>query len=568
MVLAAIVARPLPAVQAPEATPADAAHNVTFNRLAEINVWSAVSGIIGYRGRMWFANSVKYVNHNSADLYSYDLVTGHTQFERHLMSQDAGDPAIAAGLLYWPFEDSRLSRGLAEFAVTDGRRWRWRDLGTAFNFHAHAMVSTADGLYAATSGWQGAIAHSNDGGRNWTFVYAHPTPQRQVSRFTSLAALANTAYAGLTSRQESGPKLFVLSEAGAEPVSGWPDGESTTLLTAFGSWLYAINYGAGRPTLWRTDGKRVQQIPVPGAGIQDMTATAAGLVAVSANGDRRAGGDVWRSRDGVNFEPWWQFDTGRPIDLAFYRCRIYVGLIGPRDAGQLWGSEPLSGCKPEAEPSPSDQSDTALEPDSPRPLDRPLRDLLQELDAILSSTTDLQQFRRFRRRLHELLAALSGARDRAASMAMSERLATVSNPQPLTAIGGNLHTTVARAARWYLLGAIARSGTSVTPTVLNPAWKVAPNPPEKYFEPLPAAAWAMVQANQDDWMSIDALVAQLDRRDLPRWAIGDIVGALGALTGQNFGYDISAWQGWWRASGIKVPLSARSIWRAGTLGDP
>lgn len=93
---------------APGATGAEsAAGQAGLAPLARVAPWPAVSGLVGYGGRLWFANSVKYVNHNSADLYSYDPGTGRTRFERHLFSQDAGEPVVHRGLLYWPFEDSR-----------------------------------------------------------------------------------------------------------------------------------------------------------------------------------------------------------------------------------------------------------------------------------------------------------------------------------------------------------------------------------------------------------------------------------------------------------------------------
>ena len=87
--------------------------------------WPHVSQLIGYDGRLWFANSRKFVNHNSADLYSLDPTSRTLRYERHLFSQDAGDPVVAGGLLYWPFEDSRWSPGRGEYALTDGARLRW-----------------------------------------------------------------------------------------------------------------------------------------------------------------------------------------------------------------------------------------------------------------------------------------------------------------------------------------------------------------------------------------------------------------------------------------------------------
>lgn len=83
-------------------------------QLAQPGPWSGVSGLIGYGTRLWFVNSVKFVDHNSADVYSYDPRTGDTRYERHLFSQDEGVPAVADGLLFWPFEDPRFSVGHGE----------------------------------------------------------------------------------------------------------------------------------------------------------------------------------------------------------------------------------------------------------------------------------------------------------------------------------------------------------------------------------------------------------------------------------------------------------------------
>jgi hypothetical protein len=38
--------------------------------------WPHVSSLIGYRGRLWFVNSRKYMNHNSVDIWSYDPACG------------------------------------------------------------------------------------------------------------------------------------------------------------------------------------------------------------------------------------------------------------------------------------------------------------------------------------------------------------------------------------------------------------------------------------------------------------------------------------------------------------
>jgi len=179
-------------------------NKIEFSRLAHIDVWLSVSAIIGFRSRIWLANSWKFVNHKSADLYSFDHSTGQARYERHLMSQEAGDTVLAGNVLYWPFEDSRLSRSIGEFALTDGNNWAWLDLAPAFNFYVHAMSVLNGDLYAATFAWQAGLQRSRDGGRSWDIVYTHPTLDSTVSWFTRLATFRGKVYAGLTSRRQIG----------------------------------------------------------------------------------------------------------------------------------------------------------------------------------------------------------------------------------------------------------------------------------------------------------------------------------------------------------------------------
>jgi formylglycine-generating enzyme required for sulfatase activity len=96
--------------------------------LARVGPWPGISALIGYGDRLWFVNSVKFRDHNSADVYSYHPKTGAVRYERHLFSQDAGEPAVVGGLLYWPFEDARFSTRRGEYMVTNGHDWQWRML--------------------------------------------------------------------------------------------------------------------------------------------------------------------------------------------------------------------------------------------------------------------------------------------------------------------------------------------------------------------------------------------------------------------------------------------------------
>jgi hypothetical protein len=35
----------------------------------------------------------------------------------------------------------------------------------------------------------------------------------------------------------------------------------------------------------------------------------------------------------------------------------------------------------------------------------------------------------------------------------------------------------------------------------------------------------------------------------PDWLTGDVIGALSALSGQSFGWDVEAWKAWWLREG-------------------
>lgn len=222
--------------------------------------WPHISEMIEYGGRLWFVNSRKYVNHNSADIWSYDPVTGETNYERHLLSQDAGSPVVHRGLLYWPFEDPRFSAGRGEFMVTNGEDWKWGLLPAGRAFHVHAMASDGNTLYAAPSAWKAQLQSSTDGGNTWKELYEHPTPSRRVSRITSLAVLNGTLYAGLVaSHERTGAKLLQWNGTTFVPFRRWPAGSAVPRLKVFKGWLYGVNIADDDSTMWRTSGSIVEK---------------------------------------------------------------------------------------------------------------------------------------------------------------------------------------------------------------------------------------------------------------------------------------------------------------------
>lgn len=520
---------------APVATDAEpVAAEAGLAPLARVAPWPAVSGLIGYGGRLWFTNSVKYVNHNSADLYSYDPGSGRTRFERHLFSQDADAPAVHRGLLYWPFEDSRWSAGRAEFAVTDGTSWRWSLLPEGRAFHLQAMAEHDGALYAATSAWRARLQRSRDGGASWEILYEHDTPEGGVSRILSLASFGGRLYAGLVARYTEGVDLLRWQDGTFRPLAGWPRGQAVTSLTPWRGHLYAVNSGPGGSAVWRTDGIVSERIDAFGGRfVRDLAAGPDALWAITV-GD--GNGALWRSADGRRWRRAQDFEASEPADLAVFGGRPFVGTIG-RDAGCLWGP-------PGPLPVPTTPAPAPL-PEPRRPLDaRALGATLAELDRLLAGP---DSFRSDRSRVSEALSRLALARSPEAGAALAARLARPYPRAPTRLIGGSLTLPTEHVVRWALLRAMALTGHGrVPPALLAEPWTQQPNRAEKYFQLAAGAAWAASWLGQADDETIGALIDRLGRPGDPLWLTGDLTGALSALTGRRLGYDVEAWRQWWR----------------------
>jgi len=517
---------------------------VELERVARPGPWPVVSGLIGYRGRLWLANSVRFRNHNSADLYSYAPDTGTTRYEAHLFSQDAGTPLVAGGLLYWPFEDPRFSMARGELMITNGTDWRWVAMSAGEVFHVHDMAELDGALYAATSAWRAGLQRSRDGGRSWRPVYDHDTPPGRVSRFTGLALLNGRLYASLAGPAADQPKLLALREPGPlQPLAGWPPGRRATILAVHDGWLYARHRDADGARVWRTDGRRAQ--PVPGLdefNVRAMAAAGRALLAVARSG---AGGVLLRRGEAGEWRVIDELRDAAPVDVAVYRGDIYVGTQGPGGRGALWRARLDAGSQ---DPPPA----PPLPPRPARPLEPAARAaLLDELDAALKGAAD---FGAYRKRLAAVLQRLSAARDPEVGAALSRRLGSTDPSATLAVFGGAYETPLKRANDWFLLRAIGLNGHGEVPVeLLSLPWDEPRNDAAKYFHPAPAAAWAAARIGQSTEATLDALVERLGRQE-PEWLRGDWVGALATLSGERFGHDPRAWRQWRRAYRGMVPL--------------
>lgn len=499
--------------------------------------WPHVSSLIGYADRMWFVNSRKYVNHNSADIWSYDPATGTSRYERHLLSQDAGDPAVHDGLLYWPFEDSRFSPGRGEFMITNGRDWRWGLLPQGRAFHVHAMASSGGMLYAAPSAWVARLQRSADGGSNWELLYEHPTPDRRVSRITALADFRGTLYGGLVAWYRStGAKLLRWDGATFRQVRGWPEGSAVPRLQSFGGWLYGVNIAKDATSLWRTDGEKTEEVKqFAGRPIRGLAAGPKALWLITGSGEI---GELWRSENGIGWMQAQTFPGIRLHGLGMYRGQIYIGGAS-QNGGVLLGPARTVGAPNRAAPPHRPKS-------LPRPLPRarplPADDPAQHLNNLQAALRNPAGYGRgLRIRFGPL--ALSG--DPGIGKALGGMLAGTF-PDAEATMFGSRRFPAPKMARWYILWAMAHNGHGRVPVELISApWDAPANRAEKYFESPPAAAWAAAELGQNDDETIGALIARLDRPGDPDWLKGDMIGALTVLTGRRFAYDIAAWRRWW-----------------------
>ncbi|MEL7359058.1 MAG: hypothetical protein AAFN40_21170 [Cyanobacteria bacterium J06560_6] len=518
--------------------------------LAKPGPWRDITQLIGYGDRLWFANSVTGINHNSADIYSYDPTTQATRYEQHLFSQDAGTPVVADGLLYWPFEDPRFSADRGEYMVTNSVQWQWRVLPQGEAFHVHTMVTHQKALFAGTGAWAAGLQRSRDLGRSWEVVYTHPTPPRQVSRLTTLATLTENLYGGFTALQSQDSQLSRWDGQTFQAVSTWPPGKRVQDLTAFDGWLYGINHNLDDSfTLWRTDGDQAEAVSALAEyRIRALAASETGLWAISNEPAL-----LWHSANGLDWTAVHQFTEVQPLDVAVFQGQVYVGGRDQDQQGILLGSqltEPLTG--PLARSSSGDHSSPANLPPSlpsaPLVSSEVVARALKRLAPLLTTPVTYRG-ENTQNTLAQALLPLALSQTALAGEILSQQLQTILPSVTANLFENNVQEPAVDVAHWYILWAIGLNGQGQVPTeLLTQPWQTPANAREKYWQTVPAAAWTAAQIGQDDQTTINVLVERLTHPDEPLWLKGDIVGALSVLTGQDFGYDIDAWRNWQRRS--------------------
>jgi len=509
--------------------------------LARPGIWPAADHLIAYRGDIWFSSAVKGVNHNSADIWSYDPAARQTRFRRYLFSQDTGRPAVHKGLLYWPHEDMRTGMGLGTLSVTNGSDWRNLQFSVGdYMMHTHAATEWRGQLVTALAGWRSALAASSNGGATWRTLINKPADTGRFHRYNDLVAVSDRLF--VRHWQTTGVTLAEYRGAAMTPVAGWPADKDLVDLTAFQGALYGlVEDAAGNRELWRFSPERKDQptrvtIGVTALDLRVMVTDGLSLSVVTRT---KAGGQVWTSGDGIHFSKTDTFSGGRPLSAAALAPGLlFIGGAGADGRAILWGPAsdrvPLTTGEPPALPTLPKATMPSLAPPA-------LDDARQRLTAALAEPAS---YERRGRLLQTLINAITAQNPPADFFA-----AFLDAPVPETQIptfGGRYHAEAREIATWRLMIAMARHGEAAVPVhYLTRPWRRKSNGPQKWFDPLLIALHTVALAGQNDRPTIDALIGRLDTDDDPDWLRSQVTGTLSAVTGQRFAYDAAAWKRWW-----------------------
>jgi len=504
-----------------------------------------VSQLVVYNDRIWFVNSQPYEDNNAADIYSYSPDEASVRYERSLFTQDAGNPIVHNGLLYWPFEDPRRSAGTGEFAVTDGANWQWQSMQSGSVMHVHAMNVCNDELVAVTGSWTGQL-HRQDGNQRWRVQYDYPAGDASFSRLVNVSQFGDECIVAAAARGKAEAKLFSIRKTRRTALQGWPTSDRVDALTAHDKALFAFADSGDKRALLRYDGSDTTTISLPAAHRPR---------ALHSDGQ-----DLWLatqySEDGVSRGRLWKYDRlwkyenetafkpvadleQVPIALAGFNGAIAIGTYAST-GGALW----LYGQAQSLAPQQANSSATLPIVRSPDELDDSLvQSLYDELfELILDSESTTSYARALRRQLgrHPQIGTPEfGA-------AVTRLLSVGVNGPPVTMF---TRQSIGRQdlIRWYLLTTLAINGHGrVDPAWLNSADSLDVPPSGKVFSPTIAAIVATGWLNQNDNATLDALFKRLNRKSDPHWLKADVVGALTALTNERFGYDTEAWNQWWQ----------------------
>ena len=507
-------------------------------RVAELKNWPGISQLISYKDRIWFVNSEPYKDNNVADIYSYSPADKALKYERSLFSQDVGNPVVYRGQLYWPFEDPRRSAGTGEYAVTDGSRWQWQYMQSGSVMHVHAMDECNDQLVAVTGSWTGQL-HTQQSDNTWQLSYDYEAGSASFSRLVNVDQFNDTCVVGAAARGKKEAKLFSLDNAQPVSVSGWPVSDRVDELTVHKNELFVFTDTGNDRKLMHFNGTETKKISLPkGNRPRALHSSGGKLWLVSQHIKNKINhGRLWVYGNG-KFNFLQNFDDA-PVSVTSYKNKVYVGTYHPK-GGALWE---YTDTKP--------GNVTAAAPVRLLPeiktgsLDKSLvKEIYNELSAIIDDPASTDNYSRIMRRGIGRHAKIKTPEFGAAVTRL------LSEPIKDAEVVMFTRVPLSREAliRWYLLTTLAISGHgSVDPAWINQVGELKSNRSGKHFDPSIAAIVAVGWIGQNDKPTISALMQRLNNKSDPAWIKSDVIGALSALTQQQYAYDVKGWNQWWKS---------------------
>jgi len=510
-----------------------AANPMQLEVLAQVGPWPVASRLIAYKGRLWFASSVKGVNHNSADIWSLDLATSDLRFERSLFSQDAGVPVVYQGLLYWPFEDALLSFGDGIIEATDGEAWQSFTIPGEPIYHTSEAIVEGDDLLVVAAAGDSGIYRSVDLGQNWVREVRHTAPPRKIARLKELTAFDDSIYAIL----RDGKKRRLARWSGEkgdrfEDILPWPRYEYINGLTVHKERLFALVKRGAEREIWLHDGTTSYRVGPTGR-----------FVDLASDGDRLwaalRDGRLLSSEDGTTWQSHGKIEGGRVTSLHVVDGGLFAAGEGADGRSIIWGQTDFR--------LPADTLKASLTDILPRsevsaeatPVD--WQDKGRQIDVLLADADVFTEHQGEPFGL-AIAEAIKAGPPRGF---FADRLRSDIAAEEFPAFDGAKPFSSKAIAETVLLRSMAQVGHPDVPQeFLLRRWQSETNSYEKYFEPSLAAIHAVAISKQGDPQTVDTLLQRLEFEDDPLWLRSHIVGALTSATDKHFGYDLAAWRDW------------------------
>ena len=455
-----------------------------------------------------------------------DPQTGEKRLERNLFSQDAGEPLVYKGLLYWPLEDALLANGKGEVSATDGENWGSYNIDSALMYHTSELHLWQGDLLAITGARHAGMQLSRDNGKSWEELYNHPAPDRRIARIKDLVMLNGVAYAALRDKKIQRPARWTGQQFETAKTWNLP----VRSLTAFNGSLYMIVGRAKERQIWKYDGKEATRVShanhyidlsVQDGKLWTVTKSAA-LLSMQNDGE-------WQEH--------MKLENGTPYEIKNISGALYVAGTGDDKRGIIWGPP-----KHEIANNFSNKNNIAIK--AQYPINQETLNWLalgNKIDSLLSNKATYKN-----RRNEELLALLKRAIINGAPDGFcAERMRAPIPDIKVATFGGNVNTTAQDIVHIRLLKCMEQTGQQDVPIeFLTERWSAKSNSYEKYlFIPLTALK-TIATTGQKDAATIDALIARLDYQDDPDWLQSQTIGTLTSITGQHYGYDLIAWKNW------------------------